>query len=216
MTAKLFCRPIMKWAGSRSLVGRNRSRKEPDKGRFGHEDVRRLLEQAWRQFDQYAPSLPRERTMGGRMNMTLACVSISFFRSLLAAGTEREYAIELFADLAWKVYEKWGVLPRLLARLVTRDPVKRLRICVNLFLLFPFNAPSYIFDRLPSADRISIDMRRCPVAEYFRRNQAADLCVGSWCNLDYALVEMWGGRLERAWTLAAGDNRCSFRFLPIR
>jgi len=34
----------------------------------------------------------------------------------------------------------------------------------------------------------------------------------SWCNLDFALVEMWGGKLERSETLASGCNRCDFRF----
>jgi hypothetical protein len=46
-------------------------------------------------------------------------------------------------------------------------------------------------------------MQRCPVAEYLGSRGAADLCAGSWCNLDYALAEMWGGTLERSGTLVA-------------
>ncbi len=55
-------------------------------------------------------------------------------------------------------------------------------------------------------------MRRCPVADYLGSRGAADLCAGSWCNLDYALAEMWGGTLERSGTLVGGASCCDFRF----
>jgi hypothetical protein len=50
------------------------------------------------------------------------------------------------------------------------------------------------------------------VAEYFQMHDAEDLCVGAWCNLDFALAEMWGGWLERSEAIAAGSPRCDFRF----
>jgi hypothetical protein len=62
-----------------------------------------------------------------------------------------------------------------------------------MFLRFPFNAPGYRFEKLPDKTATALNMLRCPVADYFRERSAADLCVGSWCNLDYALAEMWGG-----------------------
>jgi len=55
-------------------------------------------------------------------------------------------------------------------------------------------------------------MQRCPVADYLGSHGAADLCAGSWCNLDYALAEMWGGTLERTGTLVTGACCCGFRF----
>lgn len=209
---KLIYRPVVKWAARRTLVGRNRCRDKPEQGRFNRAEVDNLLDQVWCHFDRFGANVPREATVGSRMNMMLACMSLSFFRVLCAVGVERDYAIELFVDVAWRVYEKWGVVPRVVARLPTRDPVKQMRICVNLFLRFPFNPPGYLYTRLPTNDGISFDMHRCPVADYFRSNNTADLCVGSWCNLDYGLAEMWGGWLERAGTLAGGDDRCSFRF----
>jgi L-2-amino-thiazoline-4-carboxylic acid hydrolase len=204
--------PASKWALRRALLGRVRCRHEPQKGRFSAADLNRIHEQAWRNFDMLFGDVPEGATVGTRMNLMLACLSLSAFRALMALGVERDYAIELFADVAWRVYEKWGQLPRFISRFLTRDPVKRMRWCVNMFLRFPFNPPGYAFERLPSDDGISLDMLRCPVAEYLCANGAADLCVGSWCNLDYGLAEMWGGRLERSGTLAAGDDRCGFRF----
>ena len=50
------------------------------------------------------------------------------------------------------------------------------------------------------------------VANYLGSRGAADRCAGSWCNLDYALAEMWGGTLERSGTLVAGASCCDFRF----
>jgi ubiquinone biosynthesis protein len=212
---KFTSKPIFKWAAYRALVGRNRSPHEPEKGRFTRAEVRHILDQLWHNYDELSPDIPREPTRGSRMNMELACMTLSFHRALLAAGIERDYAISLIADFAWVIYQKWGILPRLISRLRTRDPVKRMRICLNLFLRFPFNPPGYIFQRLPADDGISFDMRRCPIAEYFQSYEAADVCVGSWCNLDYPLAEMWGGWLERAGTLVEGDDCCSFRFKAL-
>ncbi len=209
---KLIYKSVSRRAAYRALAGRNRSREEPDSGRFTPQEVHGLLKQVWLKFDQLAPQIPREPTRGNRMNMMLACMTLAFFQTLQARSVDSAYAIELVGDVAWKVYEKWGVLPRWVARLLTPDPVKRMRMGVNMFLRFPFNAPGYKHTRLPSKDGMSLDMHRCPVAEYFRSNDAADLCVGSWCNLDYALAEMWGGWLERSGTLAGGDDRCRFRF----
>jgi hypothetical protein len=58
-------------------------------------------------------------------------------------------------------------------------------------------------------------MLRCPVADYLGQRDAADLCASSWCNLDYALAEMWGARLERSGTLVSGDACCDFRFHAV-
>jgi ubiquinone biosynthesis protein len=55
-------------------------------------------------------------------------------------------------------------------------------------------------------------MQRCPVADFFRSEGAADVCAGTWCTQDFALAELWGGALELTGTLAGGAERCDFRF----
>ncbi len=209
---KTIFRPTIKRAARAGLVGRKRDRLNHDKGRFTRAEINTILSQVWKSYDQLAPLVPREPKLGNRMNMLFACISLAFFRALVATGVEREYAIDLFGDVAWKVYTTWGRLPIFVARLLTRNPRKQMQISVNMFLRFPFTPPGYIFERLPSSDGVSFDMQRCPVAEYFHKEDASDLCVGTWCNLDYALAEMWGGSLERTETLAAGHARCDFRF----
>ena len=212
---KMVYRPAIKLAAYAGLVGRNRDCQRLDKGRFTRAEVDYIMEQVWQGYDQLAPAIPREPKLGNRMNMLLACVTLSCFQALTSAGIERDYAIEMIGDVAWKVYEKWGRLTIFVARLLSRHPRERMRMSVNMFLRFPFTPPGYVFERLDSSDGVAFNMLRCPISEYFRAQGASDLCVGSWCNLDFSLAEMWGGWLERKETLAAGCTRCDFRFKTV-
>lgn len=209
---KIIYRPAIRKAAHQCLSGRNRHRERPELGRFTRAEVDGLLSRTWRLYDRLAPDVPREPRLGNRMNMQLACVTLACLRVLTDMGIERAYAIELIGDVAWKVYERWGRIPLFFTRLATRDAVERMRRSVSMFLRFPFTPPGYRFDLIPADDGISLDMRRCPVAEYFTGHGAPDLCVGTWCNLDFALAELWGGWLERSQTLAGGDRHCDFRF----
>ena len=209
---KILYRPLAGRAARAVLSGRNRDPEAPEKGRFSREEIDRILKESWHCYDELAPSVPQEKTYGSQMNVLLACMSLAFFRTLISKGIERNYAILLMGDITWKIYEKWARVPFFLARIGKRSPGERMRFSVNLFLTFPFSEPGYSYRRIQSGDGISLDMLRCPVAEYFRIYEALDLCLGSWCNLDFALAEMWGGRLEREETLAAGCRRCDFRF----
>ena len=209
---KIVYKPIIKRAARAALVGRNRDRLKPENGRLTHADLVTVLGQTWRTYDELAPSVRQEPTLGSRMNVLLACLTLSFYKALTAIGIEQNYAIELVGDAAWKIYARWGRLPIFIARSLTRAPAERLRMAVNLFLRFPFTPPGYVFERLPNDDGISLDMLRCPVAEFFQTQHATDVCLGTWCNLDFALAEMWGGQLERTGTLAAGCTHCDFRF----
>ena len=170
------------------------------------------MEVAFERFERRVPDLPSEPTIGSRQNVLLAALTLSCLEALEADGIERGYAIELTGDICWRFYRQWGQGTRATTRLITGDPVRRLRLSVNAFLTFPFGRPGYQFDDVPQADGRSLDMQRCPVADYLGSRGAADLCAGSWCNLDYALAEMWGGTLERSGTLVAGANCCDFRF----
>ncbi|MBZ0281374.1 MAG: L-2-amino-thiazoline-4-carboxylic acid hydrolase [Anaerolineae bacterium] len=205
-------KPILSRAAYRALVDRSRSTKQPETARFTRADVNRILNQVWRNFDQLAPSIPQERTLGARMNVTLAGMTVAFYSALLAEGVEPKDSIQLTNDTAWVIYKRWGILPRLLSLVLARTSTDRLRVCTDLFRRFPFNPPSYIMEDLLDKTVISFNVTRCPVAEYFRSQRLRELCVGSWCNQDYALAEMWGGKLERKHTLAAGDEYCDFRW----
>jgi hypothetical protein len=205
-------KPFVRAVARRALAGRGRSRSDPTAGRFTRSQVSRILNVGFGLFERRMPDLPSEPTLGSRQNVLLAALTLSFLEALEADGIERGYAIELTGDVCWRFYRQWGQGTRAVTRLVTRDPVRRLRLSVNAFLTFPFGRPGYQFDDVAQVDGRSLDMQRCPVADYLGSRGAADLCAGSWCNLDYALAEMWGGTLQRSGTLVAGASCCDFRF----
>jgi len=54
-------------------------------------------------------------------------------------------------------------------------------------------------------------LRRSNLPAFFKDQDAADLCVQTWCALDYPLAQKWGGHLERSGTIAMGKDHCDFR-----
>lgn len=211
--APVILKPVLRRAARRAWIGRNRAQGQPEVGRFTASDVDRLLRQTWRNYAELSPSQPHEPTSGSRQVIILACVTLAAFRALLSEGVARDYAIELVADAGWQIYERCGVIPRLIARRQSHDPLAQMRIMVGLFLRYPFNPPGYQFEVSTSGDAVEITIYRCPIAEYMRSHGTTDLCVGAWCGLDYALAELWGGSLHRTRTLAGNDAPCDFRFI---
>ena len=210
-------------AARSALVGRVRDRKSPDAGRFTRSDVARLVDAAWRRYDGAVPGLPAQPTAGSTMNVRLACFTFSFFEELLAGGTDREYAVELVADASWKVYQAWVRITSAAARLA-RGTSSALAFAASqksdngrglVRLRFPFNAPGYAIETVPVDAGTGFNVVHCPVSSYFRARGAADLCLASWCNLDYSLSELTHQTLVRTKTLVQGDAHCDFRILPI-
>ncbi|HSZ15040.1 MAG TPA: L-2-amino-thiazoline-4-carboxylic acid hydrolase [Solirubrobacteraceae bacterium] len=205
-------KPFARVAAGRAIVGRSRSRTDPTVGRFTHGEVSCFAKDAFVRFERRIPGLPGEPTIGARQNVMLAALTLSLLEILEEAGVERGYAIELTGDTCWRFYRHWGRITKTATNLMSRDPTRRLRLSVNAFLAYPFGRPGYRFNDVPEDDGRSLDMVRCPVADYLGQRGAADLCGGSWCNLDYALAEMWGARLQRSGTLVGGASCCDFRF----
>ena len=114
---KLLYRPLATRAALHVLVGRNRAPQSPDRGRFTRRDVDDLLKKAWIDYEARSKRLSPEPTFGSRMNVRLACFTMSFFDALLAVGTDRDFAINLIADTAWRVYRLWSMVALSLARL---------------------------------------------------------------------------------------------------
>ncbi len=214
---KRILKPLLRWATRRALVGRSRSALNSEQGRFTRAEVDRVLQQLWRNYDELVPGIPWEPTFGARMTLRLACATVAAYRALVAAGIEKDEAIRLIADVAWVACGKGAALPGLVARAFARDSVRRLRITTDLVRRFPFNPPGYVIEDVAAANgAVAFDVRRCPVADYFRSHDLGQLCVGTWCSQDYAFAEMWGGKLERKGTLAGGGDRCDFRWKAVR
>ena len=146
-------KPFVRGVARRAVAGRNRSRSDPTAGRFTRSQVSRIVNEGFTRFERAVPDLPDEPTLGSRQNVVLAALTLSFLEALEADGIERGYAIELTGDVCWRFYRQWGHGTRAATRLITRDPVRRLRLSVNAFLTFPFGRPGYEFDDVPQGRR---------------------------------------------------------------
>ncbi len=214
---RLLYRPLAGLAAHRVMIGRLRSRGAADRGRFTRTDVDGLLRVAWSRYGERGGTLPPQPTIGSAMNVRLACFTMSFFDALLEKDIERTYAIELIADAAWQVYHLWSRLALALAHVTPGKKVLGFATINDtgdrrsVSLRFPFNSPGYRIETVSAEGGTAFDVMHCPVAAFFRTQGASDLCVASWCNLDYPLAEMTREKLVRTKTLVGGQDRCDFR-----
>jgi hypothetical protein len=213
---RLACRPVGKWAAKRVLLGRSLDRNHAAKGRITRAHVDRILARTWQNYDQLAPraQVDRLQTRGNRQNVLLGVFSLAVYRALLAEGIEQRYATELVADLAWKVYENWVTVPRLIARLLRRDPQEQMNLMLRMFLRFPFSRPGYDWRAHTEDGALALDFYRCPVRDFLHSQGEEEFMLGTWCSLDFALAQVMvkGGRYQRPHTLSAGDRVCDMKW----
>jgi len=218
-------------AASRILVGRLIERGRPERGRFLSHDVDRILARAWTNLDEMIPEADLESlpTLGNRHNVLLAALTVAAYRSFLEEGVDGEYAIELFADVGWKLYEKFIVLPRLIAKIATRDRQRRMNLMLRMLMIYPFSTPGrpgYECKVRAEPDALRTCWTHCPPYAFVKRYAEKHADPGaieafrkSWCWYDwaftYAMAEGghgWRGRYERPLTLSSGDEVCDMRW----
>jgi len=183
------------------------------RSRFLSPEIHGVLDDTFDNYERQRSRLPKEKVLGARLMVHFAALTAGFYRVLVARGVPDDEARRLTAEVTWHVYDKMAAVPWALARVTKRTPYDRLRRATGLFRRFPFGPPSYdMIDVDATANVVAFDVRRCPVAEYFRARGLKQVCVDAWCNLDVPLAKKWGARLERAGTLAQGAERCDFRW----
>jgi hypothetical protein len=209
---KLLLRWLFKWAANRAILGRYIDRNAAAKGRLTRRDVARILDRALQNFEQFflKVDIKQFQTAGNRLLVMLGVASHAMYQVLIDEGFDRIYATELFADVGWKVYEKMIKLPRLIARLRTRDPQEQMSLMLRMFLRFPFSRPGYDYQVLSEEGGFELHFYCCPIQNYFNQVGEEAFLFNSWCMLDYALAQLMvkGGRYKRPHTLSAGDPVC--------
>ncbi|MFQ5537816.1 MAG: L-2-amino-thiazoline-4-carboxylic acid hydrolase [Gemmatimonadota bacterium] len=176
-------------------------------------DAERVFREAWARHRARTHELPKEGTVGGRLNVRLASLTLEFMRTLEATGYERSEAVRLTREIAWRLYRRWASIPRAWGRMRGGSRTNRMNHMLRAFLRFPFSEPSYRWDLSSRSGVAHLDVYRCPVADFFIHEGAGDVCAGTWCTLDYPLAEYWGGRYERDGTIAVGDKVCRMRWI---
>jgi ubiquinone biosynthesis protein len=176
-----------------------------------------LLKQTWDRYYELEPTVVLQPTLGAVFSTHAAALTLAMHETLLRHGVSAADSYRAIYDIGWGVYRQMAEPPLLVASAFTRDPRKRLELATDLFRSFPFGSPSYQWRDAPSADgAIAFDCLKCPVAEFFASHDASELCVQTFCRLDFPLAETWGGQLERSGTIASGAEFCDFRWYPIQ
>ncbi|HUG25406.1 AarF/UbiB family protein [Piscinibacter sp.] len=176
-----------------------------------------LLKQTWDRYYELEPGVVLQPTLGAVFSTHAAALILAMHETLLRHGVSAADSYRAIYDIGWGVYRQMAEPPLLIASAFTRDPRKRLKLATDLFRSFPFGSPSYKWRDAPSSDgAIAFDCLKCPVAEFFASHDASELCVQTFCRLDFPLAETWGGQLERSGTIASGAEVCDFRWYPIQ
>ncbi|MEO8505793.1 MAG: AarF/UbiB family protein [Acidobacteriota bacterium] len=174
-----------------------------------------VLKQVWNRYYELEPSIAIQPNLGAVFTTHLAGATLAMHEVLLRHGIPAADSYRLIYDIGWRIYVQMGEVPLTVASAFTRDPGKRLKLATDIFRAFPFSAPSYGWRDVPCADgAIAFDCTKCPVAEFFGEHDASEVCVQTFCRLDFPLAEKWGGQLRRSGTIASGAPMCDFHWTP--
>jgi ubiquinone biosynthesis protein len=182
----------------------------------GSEDA--LLDQIWTDAADRWARLPPQSTTGATITVRLAAITAAAYATLVERQALVEDATQTVHDIAWAVYRRMGDAAWVVSGLLGRDAVERLRIATVASRTFPFSVPSYEWQAVTSpAGVVAFNCLRCPVAAYFKAQSLSDLCLRTWCALDFQLAEsVWNSRLERSGSIAGGASVCDFRWYAHR
>jgi ubiquinone biosynthesis protein len=180
-------------------------------------DASAVLDRIWIRAEERWAAVPRQSSLGATFTVHLAAVTAAAYETFVAEGATSEKATLTVYDVAWAVYQKMGSAAWSLSAVAGKDDADRMRVATVAFRTFPFSAPSYEWkDVASAAGVVGFDCLRCPVAEYFKTQQLSELCVRTWCALDFPLAEkVWHAKLERSGSIAGGASRCDFRWHPL-
>jgi L-2-amino-thiazoline-4-carboxylic acid hydrolase len=179
------------------------------------EKIEALLTQTWDRYYTLESSVAVQPTLGAVFTTHAAALILALHQTLTHYGLATDESYRLIYQIVWQFYTRMGEPPLLAACAFTRDHRKRLKLATDIFRHFPFGAPSYEWRDVAVTDgAIAFDCMKCPMAEFFAKHNASELCVETACKLDFPLAEKWGGRLERSGTLASGASHCDFRWYP--
>ena len=176
-------------------------------------ETERVLAETWATYDVLETDLPLQPNTGAILTTHLAALTLALHRTLVSQGRSPAQSHALIHAIGWDIYRRMADPPWELARTITADPVKRLRIATDMFRRFPFGPPGYGWrDVEAGEDVVAFDCTKCPVAEFFAHHDDAELCTATWCALDFPVAEKWGRRLVRPKTIAGRHDHCDFRW----
>ncbi len=205
---------VLRFAGSRYLK-RSASRvwdEHQEDLNLSDQDILAILDDSWEKYGATSAAIPWQANLGNWLIMHLAYLTLAIHHALIDSGIARDQAVALLADLTWDITSTWAEWARRFSSLFFRDRMNQLEFFVNFIMRGLFSPPLYQFELGDQEAGFFLDVYNCPVAEFMKANEAADLCVQAWCGVDFGLTEIMGGKLSRTGTIAMGKTRCDFVF----
>lgn len=165
-------------------------------------------------------SLP---SFGNRLMVEFAVYTAACDRLLRRSGVAPATAREVVSAMGWDIYRRMLGFASLPAKLVTRDPGRRLRWTIRILLWFPFNAPGapgYAVDTRVEGKDILTHFNHCPPQTFIRKlseqtddPELLETFRQSWCLYDWAGADIIAGdnqrgHYRRLHTLSHGDSLC--------
>jgi len=185
---------------------------QPELG-FSRSDLDLILERTWQEYFRLIAEMSKQANLGNWMVMNFAYLTLATYQVLKDWGLGEQEAINLIYKLTWDVTATWTKRAKGVSKSIFREPMRELIYFVDLVMKTFFSPPAYQFDTGKTSEGFFLDVKRCPVAELMAANNASELCVQTWCGVDFELVEIIGGSLKREGTLAMGRRKCDFVFL---
>lgn len=178
------------------------------------QQIRRLNTATWTQFQARKHGLPAEVTPGARLTVQLSLLTHIMYEQMLRLGLDHGSVLERSRQITRDIFHSHAMRAWRLAWCFRRPRIRRLEWLMHMaWKWFPYNAPGFDMREQPSAGhQFVFHVYRCPAAEYFHSKLLPELCLETWCKLDYGLAEDWRLKLERTGTLSSGAPFCDFVF----
>lgn len=177
-------------------------------------DIFLLLENSWNRYELSIADLERQANLSNWLVMNFAYLTLSAYQIMLEGGMNQDEAVKRIQQLTWYITSTWAVRAKRVSKYLFQDQIKELHFFTRLVMRTFFSPPGYKFDIGETDGGFFLDVKRCPVAELMISRGASELCIQSWCGIDFDLVEIIGGKLQRNGTLAMGEKKCDFVFQP--
>jgi hypothetical protein len=212
-------------AAQRVLLDRSLRNKKGQEIRWLQSDINSFLSEDTSEVARLRPlaQLGALPGFGSRLMVELAIYTVAADRTLRESDLDPQSARDALADIGWTVYRRLLAISSLPARVITRDPGKRLRWSIRGLLIFPFRpvgAPGYAAKVFRDGEDICTHFTHCPPQSFVRRiaeetadSEALAGFANCWCRYDWPGADLIAadghrGHYIRRRTLSAGDPVC--------
>ncbi len=209
----------------RHLINRTLQHTSGESMRWLPKDIDRFLETLQSETIEMrvTAKLPHLPNACSRLMVELAIYTLAADAALRSHGVETNSAHLVMADIGWDIYRRMLGLSSLPARIVSRDPARRLRWAIRGLLVFPFRpvgAPGYETSVFRDGGDLHTHFTHCPPQTFARAIAARradpellEAFTKSWCHYGSPgadIIAAVGKRrhYQRLQTLSAGDPVC--------